>query len=93
MDKAAVSRVAHTTDMNDLPMARNTLLFASSEWSITCGGGKGGSVPWGSGEELGSAALSLDGTGRILRGAREGPGDCLKRAEGRITEFWRIRVP
>lgn len=34
-----------------------------------------------------------EGTGFIRLGAVGGSGDCRRRAEGLITEFWRILVP
>jgi hypothetical protein len=80
-------RMALTTERNERPMARNTLLFASSGCSITWDGGKAGMswASWGWSEEM---TLSFGvGTGFMRLGGTGGSGDCRRRAEGLMKEF------
>ncbi len=65
---------ALTTAMRERPTARKTLLFASSGWRVTCGGGKGGregSVA--AGDRRAAASLGLElGMGLRRRGGAGG---------------------
>lgn len=74
-------------------MASRTLLVASSECSMTLGGGKSGTS--GGGEAFGGAAdlAFATGTGLIRLGGAGESVDWRRRAEGLITEFERMRVP
>lgn len=78
-----------TTERKDRPIARKTLLFASSGCSTTCGGGNWGKL-------LGRCTCAgsgfVAGVGFILRGCGGGSGDWRRRAEGFIIMFWRILV-
>lgn len=87
------SKGSRTTDMNERPMARNTLLLASSGCNMTCGGGKSG-IDRGGVEPVIAFALGLVvGEGLMRRKAvGESAGD-WRRAEGLIEELERIRVP
>ena len=83
-----------TTETKDLPIASRTLLFASSECSMTLGGGKIGKSGGGEGGFVAAGAFPFaTGCGFIRLG---GAGESVfwrRRAEGRITEFERILVP
>jgi hypothetical protein len=76
-----------STDKKDRPIAIKTLLLASSEWSMTFGGGKTGKVGVCASDPR---ALILEKSLNFLCGAEES-GDWRRRAEGLI--FLRVRVP
>ena len=79
-----------TTETKERPIAKKTLLDASSECNVTLGGGKSGmSADAGSLDVTGALAFVM-GTGLMRLGTSE---DWRRRTEGFITEFERILVP
>ena len=82
--------------MRARPIARKTLLFASSACRATCGGGNEGAEDSAAGDGEGATAGSIGlgvGIGLTRRGAGGGTsGDWRRRTEGLMAEFDRVRV-